>query len=128
MSTQADYSPEEWQEIVNAPVLAGMLVIASDPAIFGSIKESAALAKAINAAGQTSESELIRAIGLSMSGQTKPQTPELPKKEGPEAIRMALVEDCRSAALIVQEKSPDEAEAFSRFLVDVAKTTAESSK
>ena len=128
MSTQADYSSEEWQEIINAPVLAGMLVITADPAIFGSIKESAAIATTINEFGQTSETELIREIGRSMSGENKPEKPELPTKEGPEAVLNALVKKCHGAALIVQDKSPEEAEAFNQFLMDVAKRTAESSK
>jgi hypothetical protein len=128
MSTQKTYSAEEWQQIVNAPVMAGMLVITSDPAIFGSIKESAAVAKAINEFGQTSETELIREIGRSMSGENKPEMPDLPSKEGPDAVMKDLVKRCHAAALIVQEKSPDEADAFNNYLIDVAKRTAESSK
>jgi len=128
VSTQATYSTEEWQEIVNAPVLAGMLVIASDPAIFGSIKESAAVAKTINELGQTSDTELIREIGQAMSGEQKPQMPELPTKEGPAAVSKSLIDMCQAAALIVQEKSPEESEVFNRYLIDVAERTAESSK
>lgn len=128
MSTQNDYSTEEWQEIVNAPVLAGMLVIAADPAIFGSIKESAAVAATINAFGQSSEIELIRAIGQAMSGGHKPQMPELPKKEGPAAVINALVGKCQAAAIIVRDKSPEEAGAFNSYLIGVARKTAESSK
>jgi hypothetical protein len=128
MSTPATYSPEEWQEIVNAPVLAGMLVIASDPAIFGSIKESAAIARTINEYGKTSDVELIREVGQAMSGENKPHMPDLPSKEGPEAVIKMLVEKCQAAAKIVQEKSPAEADAYSRYLIDVAKKTAESSK
>ena len=128
MSKAESYSAEEWQEIVSAPLLAGMLVITSDPAIFGSIKESATIAKTINELGQTSEIELIREIGMAMSGKNKPQMPEVPTKQGPEAVMKALVKECHAAALIVQSRSPEEADAFSAYLIEVAKKTAESSK
>ena len=128
MSAQLDYSPEEWQEIVNAPVLAGMLVITSDPAIFGSIKESATIAATISEYGQSSETELIREIGQAMSGKEKPKMPELPTKEGPAEVMSVLVKKCHSAARIVESKSPEEAEAFSLYLIDIAKKTAQSSR
>jgi len=63
-----------------------------------------------------------------MSGKNKPQMPELPTKEGPEAVIKALIKKCQAAALVVQDKSPEEADAFSHYLVEVARKTAESSK
>ena len=128
MSTQSDYSSEEWQEVVNAPVLAGMLVITSDPAIFGSIKESATIATTINEYGQSSETELIRDIARAMSGKGKPKLPELPTKEGPAEVMKVLLKKCHSAARIVESKSPEEAEPFNLYLIDIAKKTAQSSR
>lgn len=128
MSTQRDYSAEEWLEVVSAPMLAGLLVITSDPAIFGSMKESATIAATINEYGQSSETELIREIGRAMSGKDKPQMPDLPTKEGPAAVMKRLVEKCHSAASIVEGKSPNEAEAFKLYLIDIAKRTAQSSR
>jgi hypothetical protein len=128
MSTQADYSSEEWLEVVMAPVLAGMLVITSDPAVFGSVKESAAIAATINEYGQTSETELIREIGRAMSAKDKPKMPELPTKEGSDAVMNDLVKKCHTAAQIVESKSPEEAEAFNAYLIDIATKTADASK
>ena len=59
MSNQNDYTPEEWKVVVGGPAVAGTLIIAADPAFFGAIKESAAIAKAINAYGQNSDIKLI---------------------------------------------------------------------
>ena len=53
MSKQEDYSTEEWNLIASGPVVAGMTIVVADPAFFGAMKESAAIAKAIIAAGQT---------------------------------------------------------------------------
>ena len=128
MSKQADYSVEECQEIVNATILAGMLVINSDPAIFGSIKESATIATTINEYGQSSETELMRDIGRAMSGKEKPKLPDLPTKEGPAEVMKVLVKKCHGAARIVESKSAEEAEAFNLYLIDIAKKTAQSSR
>ncbi|UCG23284.1 MAG: hypothetical protein JSW55_14155 [Chloroflexota bacterium] len=128
MSSQKDYSGEEWQAVVTAPLSAGMLVITSDPAVFGSMKESAVIATTINEYGQSSETELIREIGRAMTGNDKPQMPELPTKEGPKAVMKELVKKCHGAARIVEGKSPEEVEAFNAYLIDIAKKTAEASR
>jgi hypothetical protein len=128
MSNQSDYTPEEWKVVVNGPAVAGTLIVAADPAFFGAIKESAAIAKAINAYGQSSDVELIRAIGQAVQGGGKFETPDVPKDQGMEGTLKRLVIECKKAADIVEAKSPDEAEAYSSYLVDIAQKTAESSK
>ena len=128
MSTQADYSPEEWESIVNAPVMAGTLVIVSDPAVFGSIKEAAAMVKIINEEAMSTSVELIKAVGEAIRSGHKVDKSAMPKKETPEATMNTLVKMCHQAALIVKEKSPEEEEAFNQYLVEIAKTTAASSK
>jgi hypothetical protein len=47
MSKQEDYSVEEWDLIAGGPVVAGMTIVVADPAFFGAMKESAAIAQAI---------------------------------------------------------------------------------
>lgn len=128
MSTQADYSAEEWENIINAPVFAGTLVIISDPAIFGSIKEAASMAKQINSAATDSSTELIQALGAAIQGGHKIDKQAMPKADTVAETMNLLVKMCHHAAMIVQEKSPEEAPAFSQYLVEVAKTTAASSK
>jgi hypothetical protein len=128
VSTQSDYTIEEWNLIVSGPVVAGSTIVVADPAIFGSIKESAAMAKAIAEYGQSSEVELIQAIGAAVRGGHKPQTPDVPKDQGTEGAMKALIAECRRAVKVVLEKSPDEAEAYAHYLLDIAEVTAESSK
>ena len=128
MSSQADYSPEEWETIVNAPVMAGTLVIISDPAVFGSIKESAAMVKKINEAATTTSTEIIRAVGEAIRAGHKFDKSQMPKEDSVQATMNILVKKCHQAALIVKEKSPEEEEPFNQYLVEIAKTTAASSK
>ena len=128
MSTQADYSPEEWEILVNAPVMAGTLVIISAPAVFGSIKESAAMVKKINQVTTSTSNELIKALGEAIRAGHKFDKSQVPKEDSVQATMNTLVKMCHKAALIVKEKSPDEEAAFNQYLVEVAKTTAASSK
>ena len=128
VSNQSDYTSEEWNMIVSGPVVAGSVIVVADPAIFGSIKETAAIAKVIAERGQSSDVELIKAIGEAVRGGHKPQTPDVPKDQGTEAIMKALIYECRRTVKIVMEKSPDEAEPYARYLLDIAEVTAEASK
>lgn len=86
------------------------------------------MAKAIAERGQSSEVELIQAIGAAVRGGHKPQTPDVPKDQGTEGAMKALIAECRRAAKVVLEKSPDEAGPYARYLLDIAEVTAEASK
>ncbi len=128
MSKKEDYSAAEWDLIAGGPVVAGMTIVVADPAFFGAMKESAAIAQAIVKAGQTSEVELIQAIAAASSGGQKYKTPDVPKDQGPEGAVKVLIAECRKAARLVKEKSPDEAADYIQYLLNIAKVTAESSK
>lgn len=128
MSTQENYSPEEWEAIVDGPAIAGSLIVMADPAFFGSIKESAAIAKAINEFSETSQSELIKGIGQFIRAGYKFKTPDMPKDQGMDAVLQALIAKCQRTAKIVNRVSPEESEVYRKFLIDVAQKTAESSK
>lgn len=47
MATKADFTPEEWQSILQAPMAIGALITLSSPAMGDAIKESMAVAAAI---------------------------------------------------------------------------------
>jgi hypothetical protein len=128
MSNQESYSAEDWEEVVNGPAVAGSLIVMADPAFFGAIKESAAIAKAINEFAVSSDTELIRAIGQFVRAGYKFKTPDMPKDQGMEAVLIALIAECRRAAKIVNRISPDESNAYREYLVAIAQQTAESSK
>ncbi len=52
MAFRDDFAPEDWARVVGAPMLAGMAVTAADPGgLWGAVKESAAAAGALRAAG-----------------------------------------------------------------------------
>lgn len=128
MSKQENYSTEEWEEVVNGPAVAGSLIVMADPAFFGAIKESAAIAKAINDFAESSDTELIQSIGQFIRAGYKFKTPDMPKDQGMDAALTALIAECRRAAKIVNRVSSEESDAYREYLVAVAQRTAESSK
>ena len=52
--------------------------------------------------------------------------PELPKDQA--GARAALISSCKQAADVVAQKSPAEAEEYKRWLVSLARKTAEAAK
>lgn len=128
MSKQTDYTPEEWKTISGAPMLAGMLVSISDMSgPIGMMKEAFAVVREVTGSHETTPSELIAAIGEGIKAQGgRPETPELSGDAA--AFRAKLIESCKQAAAIVSQKSPGEATEYKRWLVSLARKTAEASK
>ena len=128
MSKSADYTPEEWKAISSAPMLAGLLVSVSDlSGPFGMIKEAMAVVKAVTETATNTSNELIRAVAEAVkTGAGKPDTSEL--RTDPARARAILIERCKQAAAFVGQKSASEAEEYKRWLVTLARKTAEASK
>ncbi|MEZ4582017.1 MAG: hypothetical protein R3A10_10330 [Caldilineaceae bacterium] len=63
MTTKADFSTEEWQSIVQAPMAIGGLVTLASPAIGDAMKESMSVAKKLAEMAQnTGNEELLGAL------------------------------------------------------------------
>ncbi len=128
MSKQTDYTPEEWKTISAAPVMAGLLVTISDMSgPIGLTKEAFAVVKGVAESAAGSSNELIKAVAEGIKAQGgKPDMPELPGDRA--GTRAALVDGCKRAAALVTQKSSAEAEEYKRWLVSLAKKTAEAAK
>jgi hypothetical protein len=128
MSTQTDFTPEEWKLIATAPIMAGTIATLSDMSgPVGFVKEALAVARAAAGSAQADSSELIRSVADSLkSQQAKPEMTSS-VKSGFEA-RTALIGACRRAVDTISRKSPAEAAEYARWLVSLAKTATEASK
>jgi hypothetical protein len=128
MSIQSDYTPDEWKMISAAPVMAGLVVTASDMSgPIGITKEALAIAKAIQESSSSAPNELIRAISEAIKARGgKPDMPDLPTET--KSMQASLIEGCRQAAAVVAGKSPSEADEFKSWLVSLAHRTAQASK
>jgi hypothetical protein len=122
MTAKADFTEQEWQQILEAPPSAGLVVIASDRG--GSIRETFSMAKAYaEAHREPGQSELLDEIV-----SAKPQfdrhrygTTEALESEGPQRLQEAV-------AALESKATPEEVEAYRGFVVSAARRVAEAHK
>jgi hypothetical protein len=116
------FTEEEWQAVLEAPSIAGMLVLTAESG--GSFRESFALAKAYaEARQQHGEGELLDEIV-----SVKPQfdrhrygTTEALESQGPQRLQEAV-------AALESKATPEEVEAYRGFVVSAARRVAEAHK
>jgi hypothetical protein len=121
MTSKADYTEEEWETLKKGVTGAGLLVSVSDRGFFDTFKEAGALAKHVNEARESHDSELVRelaAIRGSGFGLTTKS----------DEVEKETVEALRSAVDILRLKAPDDLEAYRSFVLDVAQSVAEAAK
>ena len=122
MTKKADFNAEEWSTIAEGPPLAGMRVITASRG--GTIRESVAMAQTYaRARQQQGESELLDELVAS------------PPSVDPEGVRSAgdigraSTERLQAALAVLGEKaSPEEVDAYKRFVLAVAEAAAEAHK
>ena len=116
MATKADFNADEWSKLVEAPLLAGIWVSGSSGG--GKIREAVAIAKVYAAARQEQgDSALLDEIAASPPGVT-----ETAAGDDPSAVVKARLEE---ALRIVDEKSPEDGDAYRKFVVTLARAAAE---
>ena len=123
MTKKADFNAEEWSTIVEGPVYAGMRVISADRG--GTLRESLALSRVYQEARQGhGESELLDELVKS------------PPSIDPDRVRGAggniaavASERLREAIRILESKAtPEETDAYKRFVMTVAQAAAAAHK
>jgi len=122
MTTKADFNAEEWSTIVEAPLLAGLRVVAADRG--GTIRESVAMGKVYQEVRQgDGESELLDEIAAS------PQGLDQERLRASGDLAAAASERLREAVATLEQKaSPEEVEAYRRFAFSVAEAAAKAHK
>jgi len=118
MTRKADFNAEEWSVVLEGPLMAGMLVMASDRG--GTLRETVSMAQAyVEARRQHATSELLDDIVAS--------NPQLdPGRMGsPKDLRTTGVQRLREALEVVERKAtPEEAADYKRFIGGLADTVA----
>jgi hypothetical protein len=114
MAGKPDFTEEEWAQLSKGATGAGLLVAVSDRSFFDSFKEASSLAKHL-AAARDAQSQLVR----DLSG-------ERPKGFGmtdsPAEIGAETTEALQAAVATLRTKAPDELEAYSAFVVELARS------
>ena len=128
MSTQADYTPDEWNVLVHAPAQASMLVVNADKSggitgQFGIIQETKDARKAVERAANGADVALVKTTAHSLLDETSWR----PMVEGatPEKVTQYLQQ---ASSILKRKASPDEATAYRKYLYSVATSTASAAK
>jgi hypothetical protein len=114
MTTQAAFSPEEWNVVLEGPPTAGMIVVTA--ARGGTFRETIAMAKAYTEArGEHGESELLDEIVA-----TKPKVDHT-RYHSPEELRENGLAHLRNAVAVVGSKATaEELDEYRRFVLTLA--------
>lgn len=122
MTRKEQFNAEEWERLAEGPPLAAILVITASRG--GSLRESLSVGKLYAEGRENKEApELIQQLLT-----TRP-TVEPGSASSPEELRTQTTERLRGAATLVDERAtPEEAEAYKRFVIDVAQRAAERHK
>jgi hypothetical protein len=122
MTGKADFNAEVWELVLSAPPSAGLIVATAQRG--GTFRESFSIAKAYTEARQRhAESELLDEIV-----SAKPEM-DVKRYSSADELERELLQRLRDAVALVEQKAtPEEAEAYKRFIVDLAERVAEAHK
>lgn len=122
MPSKADFNAEEWSTVVEAPMLAGLRVVAADRG--GTIRESVAVARVYAEARKAQGGS-----GLLDELVASPPAVDTQRVQAAGDIAAVSTERLQKALRIVAEKgSTEDVEEYRRFVLAVAQAAAEAHK
>ena len=118
MTGKADFTPEEWELVLEGPPSAGMIVVTAQRG--GTIRETVAIAKSyVEARQQHGASELLDEIVAAKPEVDHTRYPSV------EEIKQHGLEHLRDAVELLERKAtPDELEGYRRFVLTLADKVA----
>ena len=118
MTGSADFTPEEWEQIVEGPTGAGTVVITAQRG--GTFRETFSMAKAYAEARQEhGESELLDELV-----STKPKI-DRTRHGSPDELKQHALRELREAVGLVEQKAtPEEVDDYRRFVLGLAERVA----
>ncbi|HEY7004425.1 MAG TPA: hypothetical protein VH281_09095 [Gaiellaceae bacterium] len=121
MATKTDFTEQEWETLEKGVTGAGFWMTIADRSFFDTFKESAALAKHLAQARQSSTSTLVRDLGATKGTG-------FGWRSSAEEIENETEDALHSAVQTLEAKAPDEIDAYRAFVVDVAQSVGEAAK
>ena len=132
MTSKTPFTDEEWTRLKRAPFVAGMAISLADPGgPIEAFKETSATLKAVLAAQQGGDGELVEAIAEDVAAQAREHKNPLAGFRPTSAANagVEILDELKAANGIVREKAtPEEADAFATWLVAVAQAAADAAK
>jgi hypothetical protein len=128
VSTKTDYSKDEWESLLKAPLMAAMAVVAASPSgPIGAIQEMFAVGKGLLEGAEGTTNPLIAAVVADVKAGNRPSMPaERPKDIA--QVKAQALGACRDAAALLARKAPGDADGFKRWLLGTAQRAAEAAK
>ncbi len=122
MTTKADFTDEEWEQVLEGPTSAGMIVITAQRG--GTFRETVSMAKAYaEARQQHGQSELLDAIVAA-----KPEIDHA-RYGSPDELKEHCLAHLRDAVALLDGKAtPQELDEYKRFIVSLAERVARAHK
>jgi hypothetical protein len=133
MAKKADFTPEEWQQILSLPQIASLyLALASPSGPLGLAQEMIASTKGIaEALKASSGNELIDAVAADIREKAeKRERMEPPLKPGNDLNEMKAqcLRACRDVAALLSQKAPADAEQYKQWVYQSAQNSANAAK
>lgn len=127
MTTQYDFTNEDWEHLAATPVLVGMAVArAEDSGFFGSIREARSLLATI---AEGAEANPARSLIAQAAATDTSAHYEAYKALAAEALAIDATAACRRLAeLLDQVAESTEADGYKRWVVEVADSVARAAK
>ncbi len=123
MTTKADFNAEAWASVVEAPLLAGMKLVAAERG--GTLRESLAVGKTYaEARRQQGESPLLDEVVATPPGLDLARV----KESGGEIGKLALTRLGEAVSVLEGKATPEEVTAYKQFVVTVAQAVANANR
>jgi hypothetical protein len=132
MTSKPDFTEEEWTRIKRAPFVAGLAITLADPGgPIEAYKETAAALKTVLGAAQSQDrGDFVHAVALEATQDARGHHNPLAgfKPKGATAGQEILDELRAANAAVTEKATPEEAEAYRRWLLDAANEAAQAAK
>ncbi len=131
MTTKADFSPREWQTLLQAPGAAGMYIMMADRNfVIGSMKEALAVSAGILKREKQDNGELLSALLAEFRDREGMKQAQLKfESKDTETVQRKTLDVLREAVEILGRKaSPEESVEIRQWLYDLALRAAEAAR
>ena len=131
MTTKSDYTEEEWNGLIEAPMMGGTYIITADVSVTAMGKEMKGMLKAMQAQdAPAAAADLVAAVVADVMAKTankeKMGSPEFDKHEDP--MPQFLQTITAGVAVLDTKATPEEAAGYKQWLMRIAQATAEAGK
>jgi hypothetical protein len=132
MANKADFSADEWKQLLESPMLASIAVTAAEPSgLWGMLKESfAAGGRLAKAKTDPAANELVKAVVTDFEsgegrGAARDGLQARLKGSKPGDAKAKAIEGLRQVAALLEAKAPNDAAAFKAWLQSISQHVAE---